>query len=178
MQQRILVLSMTLGVVLTACGTKAVTQSRELGDPCDEANQCADNLYCDSGICRAPCTNDKDCNDNESCKDGRCIYTGKTREKEKVECKEGFTGENCDECQEGHFGPYCLACPDCGSHGACLEGISGSGECKCDEGFSGALCNQCAPNHGGADCHLCPACVHGQVSEGSASPVQGGGYKC
>src|SRR5688500_2316307 len=55
----------------------------------------------------------------------------------------------------GHYGSSCTACPNCGSHGTCNDGLSGDGLCLCQLGWSGALCD-----HNVDDCASEP-CDHG-----------------
>lgn len=52
---------------------------------------------------------------------------------------------------------YSLACPGgpkspCSDHGVCLDGMSGSGQCKCHSGFAGTACELCAPGTFGPQC--------------------------
>lgn len=64
--------------------------------------------------------------------------------------------------------PSPLACPGgashpCSDHGVCMDGMSGSGQCRCHSGFAGTACELCAPGafgphcQGGLSCSLpCP----------------------
>ncbi len=97
---------MPILLILAACGTKGVTTSntRQLGDPCDETYLCMDGLYCEDGLCRAICTNNSDCQLTEVCQNERCVKTGKPRENVSKECPEGFNGPDCTAitCQHGN----------------------------------------------------------------------------
>lgn len=53
--------------------------------------------------------------------------------------------------------PHPLACPGgashpCSDHGLCMDGMSGSGQCRCHSGFAGTACELCAPGAFGPLC--------------------------
>lgn len=48
---------------------------------------------------------------------------------------------NAYQCEKGYYGIDCSnLCIDCGEHGECIDGVTGSGKCKCDEWHIGGLC--------------------------------------
>lgn len=53
-------------------------------------------------------------------------------------CLEGHAGDSCEACSGGHFGLQCAAC-EC-RHGACDDGIHGTGRCDCTSGYFGEDC--------------------------------------
>ena len=76
----------------------------------------------------------------------------------------------CVACSPGHYGPACaLPCPRnasgavCSGHGACDDGLGGSGACACDADaarghWAGAACTGCRAGYAGPDCRLrCPS---------------------
>ncbi|XP_004368663.1 stabilin-1 [Trichechus manatus latirostris] len=74
-------------------------------------------------------------------------------------------------CCSGHYGSECRACPGgpsnpCGNHGVCLDGMSGSGQCRCHSGFTGTACELCAPGAFGPRCQACHCSSHGRCDEG------------
>lgn len=74
-------------------------------------------------------------------------------------------------CCPGHYGSECQACPGgpsspCSDHGVCLDGISGSGQCRCHSGFAGTACELCAPGAFGPQCQACHCTPHGHCDEG------------
>ncbi|XP_049633421.1 stabilin-1 [Suncus etruscus] len=74
-------------------------------------------------------------------------------------------------CCSGHYGSSCRACPGgasrpCNKHGVCLDGMSGSGQCKCLPGFEGTACELCAPGYFGPYCQACACTSHGTCDEG------------
>ncbi|XP_008850006.1 stabilin-1 [Nannospalax galili] len=74
-------------------------------------------------------------------------------------------------CCPGHYGSDCQACPGgpsspCNDHGVCLDGMSGSGQCKCHSGFAGTACELCAPGSFGPQCQACHCTPHGRCDEG------------
>ncbi|XP_005348787.1 stabilin-1 [Microtus ochrogaster] len=74
-------------------------------------------------------------------------------------------------CCPGHYGIDCQACPGgpkspCSDHGVCLDGMSGSGQCKCHSGFAGTACELCAPGTFGPQCQACHCTPHGHCDEG------------
>nr|CAG8490182.1 2472_t:CDS:2 [Entrophospora candida] len=70
-----------------------------------------------------------------------CGSGGFCNEKKTCTCKNGFTGERCDQCLPGFFGPN--------------YGLFGSGTCKCKDGFTGEKCDQCLPGFFGVNCQAC-----------------------
>jgi hypothetical protein len=50
----------------------------------------------------------------------------------------------CLSCVSGFYGSHCTACPNCGTHGTCNQGIAGNGTCSCSTGWNGSLCTTCA----------------------------------
>ena len=84
-------------------------------------------------------------------------------------CSSGVCGISCGP---GTYGPACDACVDCGPHGACDEGATGTGACMCDPGYAGGACDDCSNGRFGPSCELCPSCgVNGACDEG----IAGGG---
>lgn len=84
-------------------------------------------------------------------------------------CSSGVCGISCGP---GTYGPACEACADCGPHGACDEGATGTGACMCDPGYAGGACDDCSNGRFGPSCELCPSCgVNGACDEG----IAGGG---
>uniref|UniRef100_A0A8C5JVW3 Stabilin 1 n=1 Tax=Jaculus jaculus TaxID=51337 RepID=A0A8C5JVW3_JACJA len=74
-------------------------------------------------------------------------------------------------CCPGHYGSECQACPGgpsspCSNHGVCLDGMSGSGQCRCHSGFAGTACELCAPGAFGPHCQACRCTPHGQCDQG------------
>ncbi|XP_047387387.1 stabilin-1 [Sciurus carolinensis] len=74
-------------------------------------------------------------------------------------------------CCPGHYGSECQACPGgpsspCNGHGVCLDGMSGSGQCRCHSGFAGTACELCAPGFFGPHCQACSCTSHGRCDEG------------
>ncbi|XP_054992410.1 stabilin-1 isoform X1 [Sorex araneus] len=74
-------------------------------------------------------------------------------------------------CCPGHYGSECRACPGganspCNDHGMCLDGMSGSGQCRCHSGFAGTACELCAPGYFGPNCQACTCTAHGLCDEG------------
>ncbi|XP_012575895.1 PREDICTED: stabilin-1 [Condylura cristata] len=74
-------------------------------------------------------------------------------------------------CCPGHYGSECRACPGgasspCSDHGVCMDGMSGSGQCKCRSGFAGTACELCAPGAFGPQCQVCRCTSHGRCDEG------------
>ncbi|XP_069874692.1 stabilin-1 [Dipodomys merriami] len=74
-------------------------------------------------------------------------------------------------CCPGHYGSECQACPGgpsspCSSHGVCMDGMSGSGQCVCHSGFAGIACELCAPGAFGPQCQACRCGPHGHCDEG------------
>lgn len=48
---------------------------------------------------------------------------------------------NSFQCEKGFYGSDCSnMCLDCGQHGQCIDGVTGSGKCKCSEWYIGGLC--------------------------------------
>ena len=102
-------------------------------------------------------------------------------------CDLRWAGSACDACAPGHYAPDCTGqCPGlnggpvCSGHGACDDGVGGSGQCTClstpGQGiWTGPACGQCGPGYYGAACALqCPggaghACSgHGACDDGTA----------
>uniref|UniRef100_A0A8C4M2Y6 Stabilin-1 n=1 Tax=Equus asinus asinus TaxID=83772 RepID=A0A8C4M2Y6_EQUAS len=74
-------------------------------------------------------------------------------------------------CCPGHYGSECRACPGgasspCSDHGVCMDGMSGSGQCRCRSGFAGTACELCAPGAFGPHCQACRCTSHGRCDEG------------
>ncbi|XP_019483671.1 PREDICTED: stabilin-1 [Hipposideros armiger] len=74
-------------------------------------------------------------------------------------------------CCPGHYGSECRACPGgashpCSDHGLCMDGMSGSGQCRCHSGFAGTACELCAPGAFGPLCQACRCTSHGHCDEG------------
>ncbi|ELV10375.1 Stabilin-1 [Tupaia chinensis] len=74
-------------------------------------------------------------------------------------------------CCAGHYGSECRACPGgpsspCSGHGVCLDGMSGSGQCRCRSGFAGTACELCASGAFGPNCQACRCTSHGRCDEG------------
>ncbi|KAF5922749.1 hypothetical protein HPG69_008123 [Diceros bicornis minor] len=74
-------------------------------------------------------------------------------------------------CCPGHYGSECRACPGgasspCSDHGMCVDGMSGSGQCRCRSGFAGTACELCAPGAFGPHCQACRCTSHGRCDEG------------
>ncbi|XP_054564129.1 stabilin-1 [Eptesicus fuscus] len=74
-------------------------------------------------------------------------------------------------CCSGHYGSECRACPGgashpCSDHGVCMDGMSGSGQCRCHSGFAGTACELCAPGAFGPHCQACRCTPHGHCDEG------------
>ncbi|KAM7062717.1 stabilin-1 isoform 5-T5 [Molossus nigricans] len=74
-------------------------------------------------------------------------------------------------CCSGHYGSECRACPGgashpCSDHGLCMDGMSGSGQCRCHSGFTGTACELCAPGFFGPHCQACRCTSHGLCDEG------------
>eukprot|EP00042_Codosiga_hollandica_P059481 m.917090 g.917090 ORF g.917090 m.917090 type:complete len:3519 (+) comp60171_c0_seq2:2-10558(+) len=70
-----------------------------------------------------------------------------------AKCPTGFVGADCDVCDDLLAGANCtIRCPVCSAHGACSQGISGSGVCVCQVGYAGLTCNSCAANYFGGSC--------------------------
>lgn len=76
-------------------------------------------------------------------------------------------------CPAGLYGPNCTACPVCGLHESCDDGLTGSGQCVCAMGWDGTLCSACASGYFGADCSgICPSCNN---YSGCSQGIQGTG---
>ncbi|XP_059735491.1 stabilin-1 isoform X1 [Bos taurus] len=74
-------------------------------------------------------------------------------------------------CCPGHYGSECRACPGgasspCNQRGSCMDGMSGSGECRCHTRFAGTACELCAPGAFGPLCQACNCTSHGRCDEG------------
>ncbi|XP_012920874.1 stabilin-1 isoform X2 [Heterocephalus glaber] len=74
-------------------------------------------------------------------------------------------------CCPGHYGSECQACPGgpsspCSDHGVCLDGMSGSGQCRCHSGFAGTACELCSPGAFGPQCQACRCTPRGRCDEG------------
>ncbi|KAF4023976.1 hypothetical protein G4228_016080 [Cervus hanglu yarkandensis] len=74
-------------------------------------------------------------------------------------------------CCPGHYGSECRACPGgasspCNHRGTCMDGMSGSGECRCHARFAGTACELCAPGAFGPLCQACNCTSHGRCDEG------------
>ena len=119
-------------------------------------------------------------------------------------CDPLWVGSICDACAPGRYGPDCTAqCPGvigalvCSGHGACDDGLQGSGQCKCHDAsphgmWAGADCGECSPGYYGAACNMhCPgrtgpgvcsghgACNDGVAGLGSCACATGyGGPAC
>ena len=90
------------------------------------------------------------CSAHGLCVDGIC------------QCDQPYCGASCSTygascllCPKGRYGGGCeLECPggantSCNNHGACSEGVLGTGLCTCQKGYGGSDCSQICP--GGAD---------------------------
>ncbi|CAJ0828318.1 2106_t:CDS:10 [Entrophospora sp. SA101] len=105
-----------------------------------------------------------------------CGSGGFCNEKKTCVCKNGFTGEKCDQCLPGFFGPNCQACQtSCGdpTKFTCEDGLSGSGACKCKDGFTGEKCDQCLPGFFGTNCQACN-CGNGTCDDKGACSCNAG----
>ena len=91
-----------------------------------------------------------------------------------------WNGSTCGDCQPGYYGPLCRqqckggACNPCSGHGACSDGVNGTGFCACASAVwsQEVHCNDCVAGRYGADClGRCPGhhllCFgHGACSQG------------
>uniref|UniRef100_H3CCR8 Stabilin 2 n=1 Tax=Tetraodon nigroviridis TaxID=99883 RepID=H3CCR8_TETNG len=82
-------------------------------------------------------------------------------------------------CCPGFWGPDCAAeCPEradtpCSGHGACSDGLGGTGVCSCQQpGFVGTSCEDCTPGRYGPTCSSECSCVHGLCDSGIAGSGQ------
>ncbi|XP_041833045.1 stabilin-2 [Melanotaenia boesemani] len=74
-------------------------------------------------------------------------------------------------CCDGFFGEHCNPCPGpkgqpCFGHGACSDGVNGSGVCLCNQGFNGTACETCQRGKYGIHCDQDCVCRNGLCSEG------------
>ena len=62
----------------------------------------------------------------------------------------------CSECLRGYYGPACRGrCSDCGGHGACEAGRTGSGRCICTGPYAAASnCRECVGGVYGPFCNV------------------------
>ncbi len=95
------------------------------------------------------------------------------------ECDEGWDNASlCQLCAVGYYGPGCQGrCPDCGLHGRCDDGLTGSGNCSCEAGYEGdRLCQTCNfgyfLNPGANACLPCPGGAENPCSGHSDPPWQ------
>jgi len=75
-------------------------------------------------------------------------------------------------CASGFYGRLCEAC-DCSGHGACDDGIDGSGECFCDPLYDGLNCETCISRAQGY-----PSCACERVWTGDRCDICAVGYDC
>lgn len=76
-----------------------------------------------------------------------------------------------------HLLSHTLACPGgashpCSDHGVCMDGMSGSGQCRCHSGFAGTACELCATGAFGPHCQgglSYPALPSDSLSSGANS---------
>lgn len=62
-------------------------------------------------------------------------------------CKEGYTGQRCDQCTPGYHGyPDCRPC-NCSEVGSSSTVCDASGKCTCLSNFAGRTCDQCSPGY-------------------------------
>lgn len=91
---------------------------------------------CASGYWGASCALCDTCNSHGTCRDGNEGDGG-------CHCDDGFDDEKrCSDCVSGRWGVNCLHhCPGlvaiCSGHGACEDGLEGTGRCRCQEGYVG-----------------------------------------
>jgi len=120
------------------------------GESCDV---CAGGFYgyptCTSCDASTTCSDHGTCNSSGAC-----------------DCDTGYAGAACDECAGGYYGPMCTAClggasNPCNGHGACDDGIDGTGFCTCNSGWTGSDCgvdvDECAAGH---DCDVNATCTN------------------
>ena len=92
-----------------------------------------------------------------------CSGRGLCRRDGTCECEWGTCGPACEvhdaaacgaaPCAPGTYGSDCGGICDCGGHGNCSDGHSGTGECFCFEGYGGPQCNaSCAADRTGRLC--------------------------
>lgn len=80
-------------------------------------------------------------------------------------------------CGTNEYGPNCSTCPNCGTHGHCMSGSSGSGACSCDAGWSGTACDVATPGGSGGvtaptSYPLTPTSVPGTVPGAGAAGMK------
>ena len=95
-------------------------------------------------------------------------------------CDARWAGVACSQCAPGQYGPGCNAsCPTggsspgpCAGHGACQDGLYGSGLCVCEQSatagmWAGPDCSECTAGYWGSDCRgTCPRGTSGEVCGG------------
>lgn len=60
-------------------------------------------------------------------------------------CREGYTGDHCDQCIAGYYGyPDCKPC-NCSTIGSHSTSCDALGKCRCLDNFAGRICDQCSP---------------------------------
>ena len=147
--------------------------------------QCAPAYY-GAGCARAcpggaasPCSGHGVCSDGAA-GDGVCACDASRHR--------GFwTGHDCSRCRAGFYGLDCAgACPEadgavCGSHGVCVDGLTGSGTCACALSFTGIACNlSCPTSAAGVPCGGQGRCVAApsEARAVCACDVQWAGVAC
>ena len=95
---------------------------------------CECNKEWEGELCNMPsCDNDAACVTENSNRD-KCTF--QPDRGVKCHCKEGFTGQRCEDetdlCQKGEFN-------GCNNHGTCSM-VDGMPECKCEAGWTGLTC--------------------------------------
>lgn len=125
--------------------TTNVTYTRQLGEPCNEIDQCLSGSFCENGICRKLCAVKEECPSNYTCESNRCILSFE----EVITCGNGEEnqGEACDDGNR-QDGDGCSAQCNVENNYHCVGWPSA---CKCADGFQDS-------NHNGICLPDCPTC--------------------
>lgn len=130
--------------------TTNVTYTRQLGEPCNEIDQCLSGSFCENGICRKLCAVKEECPSNYTCESNRCILSFE----EVITCGNGEEnqGEACDDGNR-QDGDGCSAQCNVENNYHCVGWPSA---CKCADGFQDS-------NHNGICLPDCQGCDASQI---------------
>ena len=73
--RRVILLGIVLFLPFIASCSKQLpaTYTRQVGEACNQQDNCKDGLFCENGICRIICKIDTDCNKGQHCEGDRCV---------------------------------------------------------------------------------------------------------